>query len=109
MLDDLCVAWLDGFERKPSTQSQQDFIDCANVIIANLLRVSGKPLDMTVGIHRRKGRLDQERRYRPKIMTANRFISAQDRLIEFGQMHVVKRGYNFGADGQTTRVAVLTP
>lgn len=115
MLDDLCVAWLDGYERKPSTQSQQDFIDCANVIMANLLRAScrskqlstsGKRFDVTVGIHRRKGRLDQERRYRPKIMTASRVISAQDRLIEFGQMYVVKKGYNFGSDGQTTRVAL---
>jgi len=61
---------------------------------------------MTVGIYRRKDRLDRECLYRPKYMTANRFIMAQDWLVKFGQMEIAKKGYNFGNDGQTTRVAV---
>jgi len=107
MLDDLCVAWMATFEvRKPSTKTQQHFIDCANVIMANLLRAYCKNTNMTVGIHRRKDRLDRERRYRPEYMTANRFIMAQDWLMKFGHMQLVRRGYNFGNEGQTTRVAI---
>lgn len=107
ILDDLCVAWMNSFEaRKPGIEAQQHFIDCANVIMANLLRARCKHAVITVGIHRRKDRLDRERRYRPRYMTANRFIKAQDWLVEFGMMQITQKGYNFGSEGQTTRVAL---
>jgi hypothetical protein len=107
MLDDLCVAWMGSYpDRVPGMQAQQHFIDCANVIMANLLRARCMGPDQTVGIYRRKDRLDRERRYRAKFMTANRFIMAQNWLVELDQMRMVQKGYNFGKEGQTTRVAL---
>lgn len=98
-LDDLCVAWMATFEtRQPSTTTQQHFIDAANVIMVNLLRAYCKNRDMLVGIDRRKGKLDRERRYRPKYMTTKRFITVQDWLIRFGLMRVEQKGYNFAGE-----------
>lgn len=106
-LDDLCAVWMATFDtRKPSMKTQQHFIDVANVIMANLLRAYCKHKDMLVGISRRKGRLDRERRYRPKYMTADRFILVQDLLLEHGYMRIEQRGYNFAGDGRTTRVII---
>ncbi|SEW26098.1 hypothetical protein SAMN04488515_1901 [Cognatiyoonia koreensis] len=106
-LDDLCVAWMATFDKRmPSVKTQQHFIDVANVIMANLLRAYCKHKDMLVGIGRRKGRLDRERRYRPEYMTTNRFITVQDWLIKFGLMRIEQKGYNFAGEGQTTRVLI---
>jgi len=106
MLDDLCAEWVGTCEREPSTASQQSFIDCATVILANLLRAYSRKLDEPVGISRSKGRLDSQNRYRPKYMTANRFRKVQDWLEESGQMMVVQKGYHFPDNAQTSRVAL---
>ncbi|CAN7697462.1 hypothetical protein LJR030_004107 [Rhizobium sp. LjRoot30] len=102
VLDDLCVDWLGSYERKLSTSSQQYFIDCANVILANLLRAYSRKLGETVGIPRSKDRLDKQRRYRPKYMTANRFLMAQDWLLETGLMALDKPGYHFSDNAQVS-------
>lgn len=103
MLDDLCVKWVGTYERKPSISSQQYFIDCANVILTNLLRAYSKRLSETVGIPRSKERLDKQSRYRPKYMTTNRFLMAQKWLQEAGHIELVKRGYNFPDNAQVSR------
>jgi hypothetical protein len=106
-LDDLCVAWMETFEtRQPSTKTQQHFIDVANLIVVNLLRAYCKNKDMLVGIDKRNDRLDRERRYRPKHITAGRFRLVQKWLIDCGHMRIEKKGYNFGNEGQATRVVI---
>lgn len=107
MLDDLCAEWVETYEdRKPGEASQQAFLDCASVILANLLRAYSRKLDEPVGIPRSKGRLDRQNRYRPKYMTANRFRMVQDWLEKSGQMDWVQKGYHFPDNAQVTRVAL---
>jgi hypothetical protein len=102
VLDDLCADWLDGYDRKPSTASQQYFIDCANVILVNLLRAHSRKLTETVGIPRSKGRLDNQSRYRPSYMTTNRFLMVQNWLQKAGHMALDKRGYHFPDNAQVS-------
>lgn len=101
-LDDLCAEWLSSYERKPSTAKQQYFIDCANAILANLLRSYARKLDETVGIPRSKDRLDKQSRYRPKYMTTNRFLMVQNWLQKAGYMVLDKRGYHFPDNAQVS-------
>ncbi len=102
VLDDLCAEWLGTYERKPSTASQQYFIDCANVILANLLRAHSRKLSETVGIPRSKNRLDKQSRYRPTYMTTNRFLMVQNWLQKAGHMALDKRGYHFPDNAQVS-------
>lgn len=102
VLDDLCVDWLGTYKRKPGASSQQYFIDCANVILVNLLWAYSRKLSETVGIPRSKDRLDRQRRYRPRRMTTNRFLMAQDWLLKTGYMELDKRGYHFPDNAQVS-------
>ena len=91
-LDDLCVAWMATFDtRKPSVKMQQHFLDVANVIMANLLRAYCKQKDMLVGISRRKGRLDRERRYRPKYMTTGDLFWCRTGCLSMGTCGLNRR------------------
>lgn len=102
MLDDLCAEWIGNYERKPNTSRQQYFNDCANVILANLLRTYSRRLSETVGIPRSKERLDKQSRYRPKYMTTNRFLMVQNWLLKTGLMTLDKRGYHFPDNAQVS-------
>ena len=107
LLNDVCYEWVETFsKRKPSTDTQEKFWDCGRAILANLLRAECNKRPTTVGIYRSKGALEREKRYRPRYMTAVRFITVQDWLIEAGLIEMVRSGFNLPGHGQTSRFAL---
>lgn len=105
--DDICAAWAATLpERKPSRDTEQKFIDCSVTILANLLRAECNRWPTTIGMRRGKGALDCEKRYRPKYMTAGRFITVQDWLIKTGYVAQVTSGFNLPGYSRTSRFAL---
>lgn len=107
LMDDVCAEWTAAFaKRKPSLNTQQKFINCGSVILANLMRAQCNKWPTTIGMYRSKGALDRERRYRPEYMTADRFTTVQDWLCKLGHIEMVKRGFNLSDHSQTSRFAL---
>lgn len=107
LTDDVCAEWAASLpHRKPSRVTEQKFIDCGSAILANLMRAKCNKWPTTIGMYRSQGALDRERRYRPKFMTADRFVLVQDWLIKAGHIEMVKRGFNLPGHGQTSRFAL---
>ncbi|SEP23695.1 hypothetical protein SAMN04490248_1482 [Salinihabitans flavidus] len=103
LMDDVCAEWAASFERKPSINRQQAFIDCGSVILANLMRAKCSRWPTTIGMRRGKGALNRERRYRPDCMKAALFITVQDWLMKSGDVEKVKSGFNLPGYSQTSR------
>lgn len=106
---ELCTSWISARrKRKPSMKSQHRFRRCASVLLVNLLRAYCNKRPTNVGITRSKGRLNDEKRYRPDYMTAHLFLDVQNQLISQRYMLVAQKGYHSSSrqGGQTTRVAL---
>jgi hypothetical protein len=107
LMDDVCAEWAASFpHRKPSRVTEQKFIDCGSVILANLMRAKCNKWPTTIGMYRSQGALDRERRYRLQYMTADRFVLVQDWLNKAGHIEMVKRGFNLPGHSQTSRFAL---
>lgn len=57
-------------------------------------------------MYRSKGALEREKRYRPKYMTTDRFLTVQDWLCRTGHMEMVQGGFNFPGYSHTSRFAL---
>lgn len=105
-LDTLCQIWLVGFQRKPNTVLQQQFIDCLRSILLNLIRIRVNDADMAVGIASGNDRLNIERRYRPDFMSVSYFRHALSFLSGQGIMKQDAPGYQNGELAQVARYSL---
>lgn len=106
LLDTLCQTWLNDFRRKPNIVLQQQFIECLRSILLNLIRMRVNDADMAVGIASGNGRLNTEKRYRPRFMSVSYFRKALSLLSEEGIMTKDAPGYQNGELAQVARYSL---
>lgn len=106
VLGNLRDYWLQGFQRKPNSSRQANFVGCLRVILLNLMRVRSVDDGLTVGIFSGKGRLDLERRYLPDFMTVHYHPTALKLLQARGLVLMVKGGHQQEDWSETARYAL---
>ena len=106
VLDGLRDSWVQGLNRKPNSQRQDNFINCLRVILLNLMRVRTLDTTLTVGIPSGRQRLEKEKRYRPAFMTMHYHLKALELLQERGLVWMVKAGHQQEDYAETARYAL---
>lgn len=106
VLEELSAHWVQGFQRMPNPQRQDNFIKCLRAILLNLMRVWTVDATLTVGIPSGKGRLDKEKRYRPRFMSVQYHRAALALLQERGLVWIVKAGHQQEDYAETARYSL---
>lgn len=106
MLESLRDHWLQGFQRKPNANRQNNFVGCLRVILLNLMQARTVDAGLTVGIFSGKGRLHREKQYLPDYMTVQYHPTALKLLQERGLVRMAKAGHQQEDYSETARYAL---
>ncbi|GGH36623.1 hypothetical protein SAMN05444007_1094 [Cribrihabitans marinus] len=97
---------MQGHQRKPNPEKQDNFVSCLRVILLNLIRVRTVDAGLTVGISSSKGALQTEVRYRPGFMSVHYHLNALKLLQQRGLVWMAKAGHQQEDFSETSRYAL---
>lgn len=106
IIEHLAATWRSSYLRKPSKTREEQFKQCALLILLNLVQAEIRSSGLTVGIATGKQRLDSQRRYQPDFMSVDYFLKSMEALQEYCIVLQVAPGYQNDGLAQVARYSL---